>query len=215
MVLSLSDLVSEETAADTYYGFPSGTMAALGATESSQGSNLGTIGNIFQITPATSANPGYGLGVLNGNSAMDAGAYLAALFNGPANGSISTALAMYQGGPANPTPYGSTTPVASFLSSLGLGGSTSAATVTPASSTSPQTVAQDSFWNWLFGGQVTSPVTGKQITLQGGVLGSSGGVVLRVGVAVLAFVLFAVGIAALALKSDPAKVVQQAVSKVT
>jgi hypothetical protein len=116
-------LLDDEAGADAQYGFPSGTLEALGATESSQGTNLGSIGNVFQILPSTAAKPGYGLGQLDGNNAYDAGAYLSALQNGPANGSLSQAFAMYQGGAANPTPYGSNTPVAAFLASLTGGGS--------------------------------------------------------------------------------------------
>jgi hypothetical protein len=116
-------LLDDEAGADAQYGFPSGTLEALGATESSQGTNLGSIGNVFQILPSTAAKPGYGLGQLDGNNAYDAGAYLSALQNGPANGSLSQAFAMYQGGAGNPTPYGSNTPVAAFLASLTGGGS--------------------------------------------------------------------------------------------
>jgi hypothetical protein len=126
-------LLDDEAGADAQYGFPSGTLEALGATESSQGTNLGSIGNVFQILPSTAANPGYGLGQLDGNNAYDAGAYLSALQNGPANGSLSQAFAMYQGGAGNPTPYGSNTPVAAFLASLTGSGGTS----TPSNNSAP------------------------------------------------------------------------------
>jgi hypothetical protein len=89
---------------------------------------------VFQILPSTAANPGFGLtGPLDGNNPYDAGAYLNALLTGPANGSLATAFAMYQGGPGNPTPYGSNTPVSAFLSSLGSGSATTSATLDPGS----------------------------------------------------------------------------------
>lgn len=130
-----ASLLQQEAAADAAYGFPAGTLEALGATESSQGTNLGSIGNVFQILPSTAANPGYGLGQLDGNNPMDAGAYLNALLQGPAGGNLATAFAMYQGGAGNPTPYGSNTPVANFLASL-TGGSSSSAPVSSSAGTS-------------------------------------------------------------------------------
>jgi hypothetical protein len=130
-----ASLLQQEAAADAAYGFPAGTLEALGATESSQGTNLGSIGNVFQILPSTAANPGYGLGQLDGNNPMDAGAYLNALLQGPAGGNLATAFAMYQGGAGNPTPYGSNTPVANFLASL-TGSSSSSAPVSSSAGTS-------------------------------------------------------------------------------
>jgi hypothetical protein len=135
-------LLDDEAGADAQYGFPAGTLEALGATESSQGTNLGSIGNVFQILPSTAAKPGYGLtGPLDGNNAYDAGAYLSALENGPANGSLSAAFAMYQGGAGNPTPYGSNTPVAEFLASLIGGGNSSTSTTSSASGDDSGSVA--------------------------------------------------------------------------
>lgn len=121
-------LVSEEAGADQLYGFPAGTMQALGETESSNGANAGSIGNIFQIEPATAANPGYGLGPLNGNDPYSAGSYLSALESGPAGGSLSTALAMYHGGASSPTPYGASTPIGQLLAGIGGSSSTTSAT---------------------------------------------------------------------------------------
>jgi hypothetical protein len=127
----LSDLLSGEAAADSYYGFPPGTMAALGASESSQGTNLGSLGNIFQVTPATAAQPGYGLSSVNGNDPMSTGAYLSALFNGPGQGNMASTMSLYQTGYPNPG-YTGNPAMAGFLGSLtggggagGVGGATS------------------------------------------------------------------------------------------
>lgn len=121
----MSYSASDAAAADALYGFPPGTLEALAGTESTYGTNTGTIGNTYQIEPATAANPGYGLGQLDGNNAYDAGAYLSALTNGPGGGDLSTGLAMYHGGAGNPTPYGSSSPIGGLLAGLDGSGSSS------------------------------------------------------------------------------------------
>jgi len=115
-VPSPAQLLQQESAADRYYGFPSGTMATLGTSESSQGTNLGSIGNIFQVTPSTAANPGYGLTSVDGNNPMSVGAYLSALIHGPGGGSVANGLALYQGRPVGSTGNDA---MSSFLNWLG------------------------------------------------------------------------------------------------
>jgi len=213
MSYSLSNLINEQQAADNYYGFPSGTLTALGQTESSNGTNLGSIGNVYQILPSTAANPGYGLSSLNGNSSFDAGAYLNALWKGPANGDLATAFAMYQGGAGNPTPYASGTPVSNFLNSL-TGGTSTASTTNTSGSTTPfqsggGTAAGNigaGILNWLFGGGGPDPYNAASKPAPNWVL--------RLGVGAIAFVLFSIGVAALALRTEPTKIVQRAVSNV-
>jgi hypothetical protein len=109
-------LLSSEAAADAQFGFPPGTLEALGMSETSQGTNLGTIGNIFQVTPSTAANPGFGLSGVNGNDPFSVGAFLNALVQGPGQGSLANGLALYQGRPIGST---GNTAMSSFLSSLG------------------------------------------------------------------------------------------------
>lgn len=206
------DLLSEEAAADSYYGFPSGTMAALGATESSQGTNLGTIGNIFQIEPATATSPGYGLSSLNGNSAFDAGAYLSALLTGPANGNLATATAMYQGGPGNPVPYSASSPMGQFLSDLGLGGGTSS--TGPANNSvntlsTPETAGQG-VGSQPSGSTAGVGAVGTAITqgLESALLWAASPFI-RVLILLFAIILVTIGLAALALKTEPAQVVRK------
>jgi hypothetical protein len=87
-------------------------MAALGASESSQGQNLGSLGNIFQVLPSTAANPGYGLSGVNGNDPFSVAAYVSALLK-KAGGNLQQAIGAYQGGGAP------NTAMASFLTSQG------------------------------------------------------------------------------------------------
>lgn len=103
--------------ADRAYGFPSGTLWNLALTESNAGQNTGKIGNIFQILPTTAANPGYGLGPLDGNNPYDAGAYLSAL-TARSGGDLSSGLAAYHGGLNNPTPYAASSPIGGFLQQI-------------------------------------------------------------------------------------------------
>lgn len=109
-------LLTDEAGADAYYGLPSGTLEALGASESGQGRNLGSIGNVFQVVPSTAANPGYGLSSVNGNDPYSVGAYLSALLHGPANGSLPAALSLYQGNGNNPGYTGTNAAMSNFLS---------------------------------------------------------------------------------------------------
>lgn len=92
-----ASLLSGEAAADAQYGLPAGTMEYIGTKESSQGSNLGSIGNIFQVVPSTAIQPGYGLLSVDGNDPSSTAAYVAALRNAN-GGSLSAALSQYSGG---------------------------------------------------------------------------------------------------------------------
>ena len=116
-------LLGDESYADNLYGFPAGTMAALGMSESNQGTNLGSIGNIFQVTPSTAAQPGYGLTSVDGNSPTSVGAYLNALWQKLGGGvaNLPAAIQQYQGGSAP------NAAMSSFLGGLG-GGATAAPT---------------------------------------------------------------------------------------
>lgn len=125
-------LLTSESEADSYYGFPAGTLEALGQSETSNGVNLGSIGNIFQVTPATAANPGYGVASVNGNDPFSVGAYLSALINGPGGGSVANGLALYQGRPVGSTGNNA---MSAFLTDLGNG-------VTPTPLTAANVAAQ-------------------------------------------------------------------------
>ena len=122
----LSQLQLDSNDADIQYGLPVGTTFAVAGTESSYGQNVGSIGNIFQVQPSTASNPGFGLGTLDGNNPYDAASYLSAIYNGPANGNVANAIALYQNGPnsgnLNPQ-YSSSSPDAEFLSGQSTGGS--------------------------------------------------------------------------------------------
>lgn len=124
-------LQAAEAGADALFGFPPGTLEALGASESSQGTNLGSIGNTFQVLPSTAANPGYGLSSVDGNDPYSVGAYLSALQQGPANGSLAGALSLYQGGG---TPNAA---MSSFLSTLPGGVPAAPGASAPAGASSP------------------------------------------------------------------------------
>jgi hypothetical protein len=258
LVGAMDTLLADENSADSLYGFPSGTMAALGGAESSQGTNLGTIGNIFQILPSTAANPGYGLPPLDGNSAISAGSYLNALYQGPANGNLATAYGMYQGGAGNPTAYPGSGPVGQFLSSLGTdstaagygsgagngagvafggsgsvvgnisgeggntvsgSGSGSGSSLTPAQAGADTTSVLQSIYNWLTGsgsGLVSGAANMALLgipNMVGGISNKLSSITLRFFIVILAFILIVVGIAALALKSEPSDVVMNAIKK--
>lgn len=159
-------LLQAEAGADAYYGLPSGTLEALGASESAQGTNLGTIGNIFQVLPSTATNPGYGLSSVNGNDPFSVGAYLSALINGPGGGSVQQGISLYQGGAApNQT-------MSQFLNTLG-GSGNSGGTVTGAAGT-----------------PATAPATAGGASSWLGALGSwAGGLASRAGLIVLAIIL--------------------------
>lgn len=155
-------LLDDEAGADAYYGFPAGTMAALGTSESSQGANLGSLGNIFQVTPSTAAQPGYGLSGVDGNNPMSAGAYLNALYQGPAGGNMASAMSLYQTGSPNPG-YTGNTAMASYLAGLGpAGASTGSTGAIPSMSIYPDDQAPpDAVANTLAGGAAgTSAVPG-------------------------------------------------------
>lgn len=139
--MSLADI---EAAADRVFGFPSGTLNALGVSESGNGANTGTLGNIFQVTPATASNPGYGLSSVNGNDPMSVGAYLSAL-QGANGGNLGAALYQYQGAGVAGNPTTPNSGLSGFLATNGLTyapsgsgapGSTSQA-ATPAGGSSP------------------------------------------------------------------------------
>jgi hypothetical protein len=119
-------LLQEEEQSDIDNGLAPGTMEYIGAQESSQGTNLGSIGNIFQVIPSTAENPGYGLSSVDGNDPESVGAYVAALTK--ADGSESSALSQYSGGAYN----GSN--IASVLASFGIslpGSSSSSSSSSP------------------------------------------------------------------------------------
>lgn len=173
-VPSPAQLIQQESEADTFYNFPAGTMNALGNSETSNGLNLGSIGNVFQVLPSTAANPGYGLSSVDGNNPMSVGAYLSALINGPGGGSVANGLALYQGRPVGSTGNN----------------------------------AMNQFLSWLGGG--ASALTGGSTTSSGSSSQAGGSIwtdtALRLLVGVLALVLIGLGLAALALKSDPGQV---------
>lgn len=186
-------LTQQESAADAYYGFPQGTMQALGMSESSNGTNMGTLGNIFQVVPSTAANPGYGLSGVNGNSPMSVGAYLSALVN--KTGSVAGGINAYQDWAANGGAPNSI--MSQFLSSLGGSGALGPV--------AQLTAGADSLSS-LF----TSPNSSS-----GGQIGQWTGIALRVGAVVLALILLALGIAALALKDSPQGVAATVVKAAT
>ena len=140
-------LLQQETAADTLYGFPAGTMAALGTSESSQGTNMGGIGNIFQVVSSTAANPGYGLSSVDGNSATSAGGYLNGIWQS-LGGSMSVfpqAISQYQGGAAP------NAAMSSFLASQGMTpASGGASNATGGTAASPATWFSD-LTTWIGG----------------------------------------------------------------
>lgn len=180
-------LLQQEANADRKYGFPSGTMAALGASESSQGTRLGSLGNIFQVLPSTAANPGYGLSGVNGNDPNSVGAYLSALINGPGGGSVASGLSLYQGRPAGSTGNNAMSSFLAFLAGGAPGGQS---------------------------GGVGAYAQASGVTGTAGATDGLTGGLLRVLVAVLAIALIALGVAALALKSDPASIAAGAVGAV-
>lgn len=98
-------------------------MEYIGTKESSQGTNLGTIGNIFQVLPSTAVDPGYGLSYVDGNSASSTAAYVAALeqANG---GSLSAALSQYSGGAYNGSDMASVLDGSTAGSTAGVSGTT-------------------------------------------------------------------------------------------
>jgi hypothetical protein len=172
----MSSLEQQEAAADAFYGFPAGTMGALGMSETTNGQNLGSIGNIFQVLPSTSRQPGYGLSGVNGNDPMSVGAYLSALINGPGGGSVANGLALYQGRPIGST---GNQYMSSFLSGLaGLAGGKQAVT----SGTGFSSVGPSSTKNFF---------------------GITGDIFLQVLVGLTAIIFIALGVAALVLKTDP------------
>lgn len=190
----MSSLLSQqEAASDTYYGFPAGTLEALGASESSNGLNMGSLGNVFQVLPSTAADPGYGITGVNGNSPQSVGAYLSALINGPGGGSVANGLALYQGRPIGST---GNSAMSSFLASIGANASTGA--------------------NAGLTGALGALGLGPGINpanLGSNPAATTLATVLRIAFAILALTLIALGIAALALKSDPGKLAVQVASK--
>lgn len=185
-VPSISDLLQQEHTADSFYNFPPGTMEALGNSETGNGSNLGSIGNIFQVTPSTAVKPGYGLSGVNGNDPMSVGAYLSALVNGPGGGSVASGLALYQGRPVGSTGNNA---MNSFLGTIGSQGSDAL--------------------NFVTGG-----IFGKASPANAGKSDTITSAVVRIAVLVLAIALIILGLAALALKSDPARLAVKAVKNI-
>lgn len=153
-------------------------MAALGASESGNGINLGSLGNVFQVLPSTAANPGYGLSAVDGNDPMSVGAYLSALIKGPGGGSVANGLALYQGRDQGTTGNNAMT---AFLNSIGLSGV-----------------------NGLLG-RPTAGQAGSGAPAYSG--GAWTGYALQIGAALLALILIGLGVAAIALKDSPAGVV--------
>ena len=127
--LNLTNLQQQSNAADAAYGLPIGTTYAIAGTESSYGTNLGTIGNIFQVTPDTAQSYN-----VNGNDPYSVANYFSSVLynnpNSPGYGNLATSYQLYQNGPnsslSKPAQYSATSPFAQFLASLGPSGSTSA-----------------------------------------------------------------------------------------
>lgn len=92
-------LLSQEAAADAAFGFAPGTMEAQGQIESGNGTNMGSIGNIFQVVPSTASQPGYGLTSVDGNDPFSVAAYDAALAK--VTGSLGGGLEAYNEGIGN------------------------------------------------------------------------------------------------------------------
>lgn len=126
--LNLTNLQQQSNAADAAYGLPIGTTYAIAGTESSYGTNLGTIGNIFQVTPATAQSYG-----VNGNDPNSVANYFSRVLynnpNSPGYGNLATSYQLYQNGPSSslstPPQYSATSPFAQFLASLGPSGTAS------------------------------------------------------------------------------------------
>lgn len=142
----LPSLQSLSNQADLNNGLPIGTTYAIAGTESSYGQNLGTIGNIFQVTPATSQSYG-----VNGNDPNSVANYISTQFyNNPSSAgyqNIATSYQLYQNGPnsslSTPAQYSASSPFATFLAGLG----SNTATTTPSdtnTSASPTTTANTS-----------------------------------------------------------------------
>lgn len=190
-----SSLSSSEAAADVFYNFPAGLLEALGMSESSNGANTGSLGNVFQVTPSTAADPGYGLSGVNGNSAMSVGAFLSALIQKA--GSVAGGVDLYQDWAANGgSPNAS---MSSYLNSIGQGSIVSSLT-TGLTNTAVGTVqAVTNPLGWLTDQITGTPATSS--TSSGS--GNFTGIALQIAVVLLAILFIVIGIAALALKSDP------------
>ena len=176
-----------------YFNFPAGTLQALAGSETSYGTNLGSVGNVYQITSGTASNPGYGItgmgtgpnGSLNGNSAYDAGLYLSALQNGPANGNLATALQMYQGAGIGSNPKTPNSIMQQFLDGLSSFGSGATAATGGGEAIGSLTAAE----------AANAPVAsaGSALSWLDNKLGISSAL-LRVFIAILALVLITVGL---------------------
>lgn len=175
---SNSLLLQQEAAADAYYGFPRGTMTALGTSETGNGVDLGSLGTIFQALPSTARDPGYGLSRLDGNDPFSMGGYLSALINGPAKGNVADGLALYQGRPKGSTGNDAMT---KFLNDMGLSG-----------------------LNGLLG----RPMAGSPGSGSPAYTGGWQGYALQIGFGLLAVLLIGLGVAAIALKDSPGGVVK-------
>lgn len=199
-----------------------GSLAALAGSESSYGTNLGTIGNVFQVLPSTASSPGYGLSSVNGNDPMSVGAFFSSILYGPAQGNYAQAYAIYQGGQGNPTNYPAGGPVDAWLSQNGFNPSPAGSSNVGAGAS--QGSAIDPIDYSTAGGNPSSLGTGNNSASGQNNSGNnsssswlstflgwlSGGFVLRLGVAFIAFVLLIIGLAALALHNDPVSVVKTA-----
>jgi hypothetical protein len=95
-MVDLATLESEEAQADSDNGLPAGFLERQGTIESGQGSNTGSNGTIFQVSPATASDPGYGLQSVDGNDPESVGAYDQALYQ--QTGSYSGAALAYNEG---------------------------------------------------------------------------------------------------------------------
>jgi hypothetical protein len=171
-----SQLLQSEHQADVGYGLPLGTMETLGMSESSQGTNTGSIGNIFQVTPSTASKPGYGLSSVQGNDPNSVAAYLSALIHGPGGGSVANGLALYQGRPIGST---GNTAMSGFVTEL-------------------NAQMSDALNMVSLGTMGTNRLTGQK-----GAASNLPGIGLQIAMGLLAIAFIIVGIAALAMKSDP------------
>jgi hypothetical protein len=180
-MVDLATLESEEAQADTDNGLPAGFLERQGTIESGQGSNTGSNGTIFQVSPATAIDPGYGLQSVDGNDPESVGAYDQALYQ--QTGSYSGAALAYnegigtyqQDGGSSATPaYQAFAAAIGGQGNEGDGGSSSGGSSSGGSSSSGMSV----------GGMLANPMgalTGgllgdgtTSLTGSGGAIGSSG-----------------------------------------
>lgn len=189
-------LIANEAGADQYYGLPTGTLEALGTSESSQGTNTGRLGNIFQVLPSTAADPGYGLSGVNGNDPYSVGAYLRALINGPGGGSVANGLALYQGRPIGSTGNNAMT---QFLNGIGAGAGAGVAAGLGGALGPLGTI---------LGASPAATQAGASVTP------SLLAIALRVAFVVLAIIMIGLGLAAIALKDSPQGVALSLAKKV-